>query len=152
VDVALTVNTVLFHPDGSRLAVKHKDGFMSVWQIDDPRRPPWQIPTGLGVDPLGFTPGRAGHLVTTDAYGVTGLQIWDLRTAQRVAQLTAPIGSELTLRGTELGVFTDGYARVLRLDPELWFTRLCALADRPFTAKEILLLRERAAPLTRPCG
>jgi hypothetical protein len=61
-----------------------------------------------------------------------------------------PVGDR-SLRGDELGVFADGYARRLRLDPLLWFRSLCALADRPYTAQEIVLLKNRGAPVSRPC-
>ncbi|WP_433717257.1 trypsin-like peptidase domain-containing protein [Actinoplanes sp. CA-051413] len=144
-------NSAFFSPDGSRLAVHQDSEVLAVWPVSDPRRTPWTIPIGVGVSPLGFTPGLDSHLVTVDSSGATELGIWEVRSAKRVATLTAPISSNVLLRRDELRVSSDGYARQLRLDPQLWYRRLCELAARPYTSGEIRLLRERKAPLSRPC-
>lgn len=151
VDAALMQNASLFNPDGSLLAVHDKRGYVSVWPVGSPRTQPWNIPTGIGVSPLGFTPGAGSHLLTVQTGSITGLAVWDRQAAKRVALITAPLGSHYTLRRDELGIFDDGYARRLRLDPGLWFSRLCALAARPYTAQEAKLVRERGAPISRPC-
>ena len=152
VDTALTVDVTAFDADGSRLAVRRKDGATAVWRVDDPQGRPSIIPTAIAVDLLGFTPGAERYLLTTAASSPTVLEIWNLENAQRLATLTATIGSKLTLRGNELGIFDDGYARRLPLDPNVWLRTLCGLADRPYTADEITLLRNRGAQLTRPCA
>ncbi|MEU8614315.1 hypothetical protein AB0C29_40645, partial [Actinoplanes sp. NPDC048791] len=151
VDRTQTPSSVLFNPDGSRVAVSLEKGVVAVWPFSDPRRTPWTIPIGVGVSPLGFTPGSDSHLVTVEPGGATELGIWEVRSAKRVGTLTAPISSNVLLRRDELRVSSDGYARQLRLDPQLWFRRLCELAARPYTPGEIRLLRERKAPLSRPC-
>lgn len=150
-DAALTAAAAVFHPDGTLLAVKDRDGFVSVWPVDNPRRQPWRIPTGVGSDPLGFTPGADSNLITREDGSETGVTLWDLAAAKRVARITAPVGSQFVLRGAELGIFHDAYARWLRLDPGLWFSRLCAMAARPYTAEETRLLGERRAPVNQPC-
>jgi hypothetical protein len=150
VDAALTLNATVFHPDGVRLAIKEKRGSMTVRRVDDPQRRPRQIPTVVGNDPLGFTPGPDGYLVTAEPQGAK-LQIWDLDSGLQVALLTAPLGSSYRMRRDEVGVVADGYARTLRLDPHLWVRSLCALASRPYTAEEATLVRERGARLRAPC-
>jgi hypothetical protein len=123
---------------------------MTIRRVDDPQRRPRQIPTGLGNDPLGFTPDPRSHLVTAEPQG-SKLQLWDINSGQQVALLTAPLGSTYQMRRDEVAIFADGYARRLRLDPRLWFRSLCALAARPYTTDEAVLVRDRGAGLRRPC-
>ncbi|MEU8234769.1 serine protease [Actinoplanes sp. NPDC048967] len=151
VDETQTPNSVVFNPDGTRLAVNLEKGIVAVWPVADPQRTPWSIPIGVGPSMLGFTPGPDSQLVTVESLGATELSFWEVRSAKRVATLTTPSGSRLRLQGYDLKVFSDGFTRQLRVDPQLWYRRLCELAARPYTAEELRLLRERRAPVDRPC-
>ena len=151
VDAKKTATTAFFNPEGSHLAVQDQKGVMAVWPVADPRRAPWVIPTDISSSPLGFTRGPESLLITVEQLGATELSAWQVTSARRAAVFTAPGSSLITLQRDELRVFTDGYTRRLRLDPQLWFRTLCALAARPYTAEETRLLRDRKAPVSRPC-
>ncbi|MGW4947903.1 nSTAND1 domain-containing NTPase [Actinoplanes sp. NPDC004185] len=151
VDPTEDANSVIFNPDGSRLAVSLEKGLVAIWPVSDPQRTPWTIPVGVSSTVLGFTPGPDSHLVTVESLAATELSFWAVRSAKRVAVLTTPSGSRLRLQGDDLRVVSDGFTRQLRVDPQLWYRSLCELAARPYTAEETRLLRERKAPVDRPC-
>jgi hypothetical protein len=150
-DAVTSATSARFLPDGGHMVVKQENGSMAVRSLADPGRPVRDIPVGPGAVPLGFAPGAATHLITADPVEATSAQIWNARTGQRVAVVTAPFGSTFSVQRDELRISADGYERVLRLDPGLWMRSLCALGGRAYTPEELELLRDRHAPVGRPC-
>jgi hypothetical protein len=143
-------STAVFDRNGERLAVVANID-IEVWDLDASKRRRPVRAGGAATEVLGFTP--EGYLVTAPAGNPEPVQVWDVGAGQRLAQLEAlEEDSPWTMRGDVLANHTPTGSRVIPLDPEIWFQRLCDLSARDFTAEERELLRRDEVPTRAPCS
>ncbi|WP_433833114.1 trypsin-like peptidase domain-containing protein [Actinoplanes sp. CA-015351] len=137
-----------FDASGNQLAVHTSDGIVVANLATGERRP---VSTGELSIPLGFI--GDGLLVVQLIGSVNTAQIWDVGLGQSVGVVVSPdTKSPWTLTGDVLASPARDAGRVVRLDPQAWFARLCALSSRPFTDDEAALIRRDNAPVDPPCG
>ncbi|BCJ48193.1 hypothetical protein GCM10010168_25530 [Actinoplanes ianthinogenes] len=141
-------DAVAFDRTGNRLAVAGITE-TAVWELDPapPRRRP--VTSGNQNAIVGFTP--QGHLVLG---GITGeVEVWDVDPGLSLARISAPgLGATWRLIGDQLVSRGPAGSRVIPLDPDQWFQRLCRLSARPFTGEEQDLIRRENAPADPPCA
>ncbi|WDZ82828.1 trypsin-like peptidase domain-containing protein [Micromonospora cathayae] len=152
VSAARNQGAVVFHPEGTRMAVQSSNGDVTVWDVDSGRSRGGIIPTGPVDSMLGFT-GDSG-LVTVGSAGAPGAKLWDERTGKLLAALpvasteNAPLWS---LTGGTLSSVQGSQVRTLPLDPEQWMRRLCGLSDRPYTPDEREVIGRHSGTTGKPC-
>ncbi|MBB2948921.1 WD40 repeat protein/energy-coupling factor transporter ATP-binding protein EcfA2 [Actinoplanes lutulentus] len=149
-DIGASMNDrgTAYDASGSQLAVHTSDGIVVANLTTGERRP---VPTGELSIPLGFI--GDGLLVVQLLGSVNTVQIWDVGLGQSVGVVVAPdTKSPWTLTGDVLASPARDAGRVVRLDPQAWFERLCALSARPFTDEEATIIRRDNAPADPPCG
>ncbi|MFJ4771029.1 hypothetical protein ACIP88_18265 [Streptomyces uncialis] len=143
--------SLVFTPDGSRLAMKNSDGHTRVWDVDRRKLLPQKVSGSTLTQLIGFTPD--GRLVTY----LDGLvKVHDLANGSSVS-LAVEKTDGVNNRTAQLTrkhqlVIDNGRGRSsFSLSPETQFRTLCAGAGRDYTQAERKLLPE-GTPSGPPCS
>ncbi len=133
--------SVVFSPDGSRLATADSDGSARIWTVS----------TGAGVD-LGTPSGAASAVIFGSSFDPTGdtfvtyagdgtAQLWDAATASaigpRVSGDASPVMAAGWLDDETLATFqADGTVRRITVGFHALQNRACSVAGRTLTPNE----------------
>ncbi|MER5778436.1 trypsin-like peptidase domain-containing protein [Streptomyces sp. NPDC002039] len=145
-------DTMVFSPDGTRLAVQQGDGRVPVWDVDAGRQLPGSVTVTTLTNLVGFGPDGAlltwndNNLTIHDPARGTAVTV-EVKPAYGIEVNTAT--AAVTADGRLL--LEDGErARVLDLRPDVQFRSLCAAAGRDYTPAERKLLPD-GTPSRAPC-
>jgi len=144
--------SMAFDPSGQRIAVVTRDKTVELWDVDSATRPRPPIPAADGQQLVGFD--ADGYLDVLTGVTQDLLSFIDLDQGEEAGSMDVGLGVDDT------SIFGDPIAPVISIGEVLpyelpvtaqgWHDRLCAAANRPYTAAELAILPPGTDP-DPPC-
>jgi WD40 repeat protein len=141
-----------FSPEGSRLTAVTADGLAHVWDLEDSAQQTVRLKSLSSV--MTVTPDGILLTHSDDGSGPESVSFWDIASGREFASM--PITADGTVLRVQsvsdkgITLSTDLGYLTIPFPAQVWFTRLCALQNRPFTAEEKSLLPD-GADRSMPC-